>query len=85
MNKPLFRKTLRKIAQMVYDKEQGPFTAGLCYATIAIGGICGLEEIHEFYSTISSYVGPRQSWVAKPGTKWKQRAMFALLIAEAEK
>lgn len=85
MNKALFGKTLRKVAQMVYDKERGPFTAGLCYATIAIGGIRGLEEIHEFYSTISSYVGPRQSWVAKPGTKWKQRAMFALLIAEAEK
>jgi hypothetical protein len=85
MNKPLFRKTLRKVAQMVYDQERGPFTAGLCYATIAIGDIYNIEEIQNFYTTINRYVGPRQSWVAKPGTKWKQRAMFALLIAEAEK
>ena len=85
MKKALFRKTLHKIAQMVYDKERGPFTAGLCYATITIGDIHNIKEIHDFYAAINRYVGPRQSWVAKPGTKWKQRAMFALLIAEAEK
>jgi hypothetical protein len=85
MNKTLFRKTLHKVAQMVYDQEKGPFSAGLCYATINLADVHALEEIHEFYSTISKYIGPRQSWVAKPGTKWKQRAMFALLIAEAEK
>lgn len=79
------RKTLRKVAQMVFDEEPGPFSQGLCNAAIVVD-----MEMHGivtagFIRMIKKYMRHNQVWLAKPGTKWKERAMFALLVAEAEK
>lgn len=86
MSKAKARNILRKVAQMVYDKQYGPFSAGLCHATVVLCPYgTPFEESMTPIRMVQKYMRPNQSWLAKPGTKWDQRAMFALLVAEAEK
>jgi len=86
MSKTKTRNILRRVAQMVYDRQYGPFSAGLCHAAVVLTppGVTFAESMAPI-RMIQQYMGPKQVWLAKPGTKWDQRAMFALLVAEAEK
>ena len=85
MSKAHSREALRTVAQMVYDRKPGPYSAGLCHAATQMLGHRSWEDMCATIRMIRRYMGPNQSWLAKPGTKWDQRAMFALLVAEAEK
>ena len=86
MSKAQARRAIAKVAQMVFDQDPELFTqSGLCCAAIMIRENRSRAGLDEICRMIQGYMKPNQSWLAQPGTKWDQRAMFALLVAEAEK
>lgn len=81
-------KALRAVAAGHYNKTLAPRAkqAGVCWACGHQEDV-GLPSLNEVYFTVAKWCDVHSPgkglYLCKPGTRWNQRAMFALLLAES--
>ena len=83
MKKKQVQRALRGIAERLYMGER-PCPAwghvGLCYLALRWYDGGTFEEV---FRAIYPHTGKKGGYLCTPGTRWEQRAMFALILAES--